>query len=276
MRRLLNKLREKGQGILFAAFAPLADVSQSGKLSALYDSDQNLASYINSMFKVAISAGAIIAVIRLGVAGFKYMGSDMWSTKSKAREDIGEVFLGLMLLLSLWIILNQINPNLLNLNIVFPKTQGIAAPSAVLTRPSSIDQVALDGILADENRVRGILQSSGIGINAGPCYRVTDSLCTNVGQLGVSAITGLQVLKANCRCSVTVTGGTEGWLHSNGTAHGPNNPVVDIRKDARLDNYIRTAGLIPSPGTKNGRPLYVLGGGTYWDEDSAHWHVYFN
>ncbi|MCR4281271.1 MAG: hypothetical protein NUV88_03000, partial [Candidatus Kaiserbacteria bacterium] len=260
-------------GILFAAFAPLAEVTGSGKLSALYDSDQNLGSYINSMFKVAISAGAIIAVIRLGVAGFKYMGSDMWSTKSKAREDIGEVFLGLLLLLSLWIILNQINPNLLNLNIVFPKTQGIAAPAPILTRPSSIDQGVLDGILADENRVRGILNSSGIGINARPCSSITDSGCTNVGQLGTAAITGLQVLKANCRCSVTVTGGTEGWLHSKGTAHGPNNPIVDLRKDARLDNYIRTAGL--SAGSKNGRPQYRLGGGTFWDEDNLHWHVAF-
>ncbi|HXK39181.1 MAG TPA: hypothetical protein VJ043_03780 [Candidatus Paceibacterota bacterium] len=149
VKKILRYLRERAQNVLFAAFAPLADIPpQSEKLSALYNTDANLATYINSMFKIAISVGAIIAVIRLGIAGFKYMGGDMWHTKEKAKEDIRDVFFGLLLLLSIWIILNQINPNLLNLNVVFPKTPEISAP-----KPQPVEPITkAGGIMPDGSR----------------------------------------------------------------------------------------------------------------------------
>lgn len=263
--------------MLFAAFAPLADVSQSGKLSALYNSDQNLGSYINSMFKVAISAGAIIAVIRLGVAGFKYMGSDMWSTKSKAREDIGEIFLGLLLLLSLWIILNQINPNLLNLNIVFPKTQGIAAPAPSYSILPT-EQKAAGAIFEDEQSVRGLLRAGGITVYNNPCKAVGERNCTNVGLLGGNAIGGLKSLKANCRCSVLVTGGTEFWNHSENTQHQPGKSVVDLARNSVLDAYIMQNGAHSTTNTfirNRTIDVYRFGSGTYYKEDDKHWHVVY-
>ncbi len=271
LKKIFGALRARAQGALFAAFAPLADVTQSGKLSALYNSDANLATYINSMFKIAISVGAIIAVIRLGVAGFKYMGGDMWHTKEKAKEDIREVFFGLLLLLSIWIILKQINPNLLNLNIVFPKTAEITAPPKTVSR----EQDMLGKILQDEDVKRGMLKGSGVSINKPPCRMITDTQCTNVGLLGLRAITGLKILKMNCRCSVMVSGGTEWFLHSENTTHGPNSPVVDILKyGGELDRYIRTNGTITRYDSK-GRAIYSLDGGSFLDEDSAHWHVSF-
>ncbi|MDO8561988.1 MAG: pilin [bacterium] len=281
-------LRLRGEGMLFAAFAPLADVSQSGKLSSLYNSDQNLATYINTMFKVAISAGAIIAVIRLGIAGFKYMGGDMWHTKEKAKEDIREVFFGLFLLLSIWIILAQINPNLLNLNIVFPKTAAIAPPSTPSVpsyAPSVVpdEEGALNRILKDESSKRAILASAGIGINKGPCSQVFQTNCTDVGLLGASAITGLQQLKSACQsaqgnCPVTITGGTEWWLHSRNTTHGPNNSTVDLAKGRAMDTYIMNNGQHTYSYTfikGQKTDVYTLNGGTYYSEDNAHWHVVF-
>lgn len=98
------------------AFVPLADVgSQSGRLANLYGST-DFSNFINGLFKFAIALGAIVAVLRIAYAGYLYMGSDLWSSKNKAKEILGDVTLGLLLLLSIWLILYQINPDIVSLN----------------------------------------------------------------------------------------------------------------------------------------------------------------
>lgn len=106
--------------ILFAQekpFVPLSDANQSPMLSSLYSSG-DLAGYVNKLFAISISLGAIIAVLRIAYAGYTYMMSDMWTSKSKAKEILGEVVLGLILLLGVYLILYQINPCILDLNIL--------------------------------------------------------------------------------------------------------------------------------------------------------------
>lgn len=93
-------------------FVPLADPSQAPMLQEVYQTG-DLGSLINTGFKVAISIGAIIAVVRLAIAGYQYMTSDAWGSKSRAKETIGQVVLGLLLLLSVYLILYQINPQIL-------------------------------------------------------------------------------------------------------------------------------------------------------------------
>ncbi|MCR4325712.1 MAG: hypothetical protein NUV59_02800 [Patescibacteria group bacterium] len=100
-----------------ATFVPLADIgAQSSKLSGLYDS-ADLSTYVNRVFTFAIALGAMAAVLRLVFAGYLYMAqSDMWSSKGQARMIIADVTLGLLLLLSVWLILNQINPDIVSLD----------------------------------------------------------------------------------------------------------------------------------------------------------------
>ena len=58
------------------------------------------------------------------------MGTDMWGNKQKAREVLGDVTLGILLLLSIFLILNQINPQLLDLSVLNNKNANqISAPS---------------------------------------------------------------------------------------------------------------------------------------------------
>jgi hypothetical protein len=88
------------------------------------------AGFINAAFTLALSAGAILAVLRLAYAGWLYMGAaDMWGSKQKAKEVIMDAILGLLLLIAIYIILNQINPNLLNLN-VFQSLQNSSASTS--------------------------------------------------------------------------------------------------------------------------------------------------
>jgi ABC-type Na+ efflux pump permease subunit len=77
----------------------------------------DLGEFFNAVFMSAIAIGAALAVVRLGYAGIKYMMTDLVASKQSARQMISEVVLGLLLLLAIWIILNQINPDILNLDI---------------------------------------------------------------------------------------------------------------------------------------------------------------
>lgn len=100
------------------AFVPLANVSGS-KLGNLYGSASgNLATYIERLFGFALSLGAILAILRIAWGGYLYMTTDLWSSKERAREVLRETVLGLFLLLAVWIILSQINPDILRLNVL--------------------------------------------------------------------------------------------------------------------------------------------------------------
>lgn len=102
-----------------AGFAPLADLGSQGgsKLSTIYGSN-GLRDYVNALFTFALSLGAILAVLRIAYAGYMYMGTDSWGNKNDAKKIIGDVVVGLLLLLSIWLILYQINPHLLDLNVL--------------------------------------------------------------------------------------------------------------------------------------------------------------
>lgn len=100
-------------------FAPLAQ-APTGQLNNLYSNTNNLSSYINNVFKIAISLGAMLAVLQLVRAGYIRMisGVGSWTSQSKAGEIISNAILGLLLLLGVYLVLYQINPCIVNLNLL--------------------------------------------------------------------------------------------------------------------------------------------------------------
>ena len=98
-------------------FCPLANVEGS-RLGDIYANTGGLSGFLSGLFTMTLSIGAVLAVLRIGWAGYLYMGSDNWSSKGHARDVLGDVTLGLLLLLGSWLILNQINPDILSLNIL--------------------------------------------------------------------------------------------------------------------------------------------------------------
>ena len=99
-----------------SGFVPLECFQDSARLRGAYNSTE-LGPFIQKLFVGAISIGAILAVLRLAWAGFRYMSSDLWGTKEHAKEIIRETLLGLFLLIAIYLILWQINPDILNLQI---------------------------------------------------------------------------------------------------------------------------------------------------------------
>lgn len=77
-----------------------------------------LASYLNRLYIITIGIGAIIAFIKIAMAGVKWSMSDVVTDKGTAKEDIKGALLGLAILLIPFIVLNTIYPGLTNLNIL--------------------------------------------------------------------------------------------------------------------------------------------------------------
>ena len=100
------------------AFVTLAKYEGSPILKDAIQAD-GLVDYLNVVFRILLSVGALAAVLRLTWAGYLYMGSaDMWSTKEAARKMFTDTIIGLLILFAVYIILFQIDKNLLNLDIL--------------------------------------------------------------------------------------------------------------------------------------------------------------
>ena len=103
-----------------APFVPIGGSTDDGFTSKLFPNTggTDLSSMLSAAFSMALSVGAILAVLRIAYAGYLYMGqADMWSTKGHAKEVFTNAIIGLLLLFGVWLILNQINPDILQLNV---------------------------------------------------------------------------------------------------------------------------------------------------------------
>ena len=96
----------------------------------------DLPSMLNVAFQTAIMVGAVLAMFRIAYAGWLYMGSDMWSKKGQAKEVFQNAIIGLLLLLAVYLILNQINPDILSLKIQ-PLPSSANPQSAQITSQAS-------------------------------------------------------------------------------------------------------------------------------------------
>ncbi len=82
------------------------------------DKTTSIATYINAVYLLIIGLGALLGVMRIAWAGVKYSLSDIVTNKESAKHDIQGVLLGLAILLIPFIVLNTINPDLVNLNVL--------------------------------------------------------------------------------------------------------------------------------------------------------------
>lgn len=122
MKKFLSNLSRGSAGLLFQAsftFQPLTKGTESlGTAFSGFGQSMTLPQFFNAVFTMSISVGAILAVLQLARAGWLYMSSDAFGTKSRAKEIIRDAIIGLLLLLGIYIILFQINPNILNLDVL--------------------------------------------------------------------------------------------------------------------------------------------------------------
>ena len=76
--------------------------------------ESSLGNYLSILFKTLIGLAGGIAVLIIVVSGLQYILSEVPGIKSSSKGRIGEALIGLILALSAWLILNTINPDLIN------------------------------------------------------------------------------------------------------------------------------------------------------------------
>jgi hypothetical protein len=144
-------------------------------------------------------------------------------------------------------------------------------------------------VLANEDDVRNFFNNEIIEVNKNRCENIGGSNCTNVGGIGDNAKDALSAINNNCSsCNgITVTGGTEWWVHSEGTEHKPGvgNPSVDLRVTNPLNTFIDVQAtpaneVDNNPCANFGVEVYYISSGDmagcYHHEVSpTHWHVEF-
>lgn len=88
--------------------------------------------YIGFLYGLSIAIAALLAVIKIIVAGVKYMLSASVGAKGNAKSEIQGALLGLLLILGAYIILNTLNPNLTKGNVKF---EALPPEPGRVTRP---------------------------------------------------------------------------------------------------------------------------------------------
>jgi hypothetical protein len=148
-----------------------------------------LASYLNRLYVITIGIGAILAFIKIAMAGVKWSMSDVVTDKGAAKEDIKGALLGLAILLIPFIVLNTIYPGLTSLNIL-----GNAGSSRVDLNVSSTPSPA--------TATNGTLVQPGDVITN---KTVWEHVCTDIGSSLIPGtendVSGPQYYPASYDCS---------------------------------------------------------------------------
>ncbi len=109
----------------------------------------DLGKLLNALYVLAVTGGALLAVLVITFAGFKYMATDSVGSKEDAKNDIKSALLGLIIILSTALILRTISGDV-NFNVLsgMPKLQ--QQNPAVASCPTGIR--APDGTCASAYR----------------------------------------------------------------------------------------------------------------------------
>jgi len=108
---------------LFAFHFALADYEiEVGLPDVSKGTTVGLAEYINYLYLFGLGLVSIAALGSLVIGGFMYMLSDTVTSKDKAKEYINGAIYGLILALAAYLILNTINPDLVNWSLSLPPT----------------------------------------------------------------------------------------------------------------------------------------------------------
>ena len=97
-------------------FIPIAPIP-SGK-GGEFATTGDLSTYINSVFSLAIAAGAALAALYIAIGGFEYIFSEAMESKKNGRLRIIHALSGLTILLIMTMILYIINPQLVSLSLL--------------------------------------------------------------------------------------------------------------------------------------------------------------
>lgn len=266
------------------SYAPLAPLP--GTYTGTVGSETtNMSTYLAGAIKLIIALGAGLAVLVAIVGGTQYVAAGASpDAKSGAKERIFSAFIGLALVLTSYLILNSINPDLVNFKLELPP---IKYDTTLTLATSTISSPGTGVAWPSDGAERFQLTTGGVAVKSPICTQVGQTGCTSVYGLPNNAIQRLIALKKDCGCDVFVTSGTEYWQHKTHGGPGYFASVVDLRTTPSLGAYVNSHtvpdGTFTRPqsgcGLQDADHYQVIGpgAGTYVLENpgtgNVHWHV---
>ena len=257
--------------------SPLGGVSNSGDLKG----------FLVVIYNWGIGLAVALAILVIILGGVQYMTTDAVFGKEEGRKRVTAAVGGLLIALSSWLILNQINPQIFKndlsldssaipsatkINVSTSATTGTTGTTNTSnTGGNSVGNNSSDGktssaVTGDESSIRSSLSQNGISVNSNPCSYVGQTGCTNTSGLKQSTMDTLLAMKNSSGASnITLTGGTEGGgIHSEGSTYTHvNGYKFDVRPDnGKFDTYMRSLG---SSTTINGNQVNIINEGNHWD-----------
>ncbi len=167
------------QGGALPAYTPLEPLPgidpglESGNIN-------NFPRLFNGLFKLLLGLGAILAVGSVVWGGIVYMTSEVIDRKSWAIAKIKSSLWGLLLLIAAFVILNTINPQLVNLGLFTTSVNNVknAAPA---TTNAVVNNVTGLPAITDANTCAQHTGASTFQTQAACIAAYSQSLCTPIG-----------------------------------------------------------------------------------------------
>lgn len=233
----------------------------------------NLPKYIAAVYSLALAVIVLSALFMLSVGGFMYLTSaGNTSAMGTAKEVIFDSIIGLVIALTAWLLLNVINPDLVNVTLNGLSATPVVAPPGVPTRPPIVG--ACTGCI----NVEGVVPAKTPAQNG--CKNPPGGKC----QLNETFLNKLK----------NITGVspewwvTESWpptvthsssCHSNGTCADINfqSGISDVNSVKALYTAIKSAGFNTVYETFNDCDPYTAAGvfcKYYKTTTGSHFHVY--
>lgn len=246
----------------------------------------SLATSTTFLYGASIMIIVVVSGLMYAHAGVLRMGASTNSI-SKSNAEIKRVTLGLLGVLSLFLIISAVNRDLLtgDVNLDELGTGSVVRSAGVGNTGGGVgttpaNKTPSTGNGSGDNNLRA-LNNVGISINHNnvPCteeqMNQSKPNCTSLEGLQNNTINMLLQLRLSCpSCKITITGGTEPGHSINGN-HKKGGRAVDISLDGTLLAFLK------QQGTSVGSDKWLWGGYTFWNESAgatanttgAHFHV---
>lgn len=98
----------------------------------------NIQTYLSYMFNLLIAVGGAAAVFMIVLGGFQYMTSDVPGVKTDGMSHVRNALVGLLLILTSWLILRTINPKFVEIPATLVKPLDISSQTDAFSELSSL------------------------------------------------------------------------------------------------------------------------------------------
>ena len=227
----------------YTLLQPLTNQTDHGDLTKIQVSPEGLSDYFNQAYSFLLILIAITAVFYLIYGGMVYLTTDIANKQKQGKEVIVRVISGLVFVFTVWLILNSINPNILNNKLTFaildsvpsgnntgggPTTPpnnppGNTSGPQCTTIPDS-DLVSIQGyqLKTDAannfNQMYAAAQKDGVNLRLTSGYRSPDEQTQIWNSYGCKLINGRASCRGGKSVAVPCSLGGSGSNHSTGYA----------------------------------------------------------